>query len=47
MNCPSGDRHGGGVSPAQARVRNVGTFAVMPREGFKWFPHEKRRTDAP
>lgn len=23
--CPSGDRHEGGVSPAQALVRNVGT----------------------
>jgi hypothetical protein len=25
-DCPSGDRHRGGVSPAQALVRNVGTF---------------------
>ena len=24
-DCPSGDRHQGGVSPAQALVRNVGT----------------------
>jgi hypothetical protein len=24
-DCPSGGRHGDGVSPAQARVRNVGT----------------------
>jgi hypothetical protein len=24
-DCPSGDRHEGGVSPAQALVRNVGT----------------------
>lgn len=27
-DCPSGDRHGGGVSPAQALVRNVGTFSL-------------------
>lgn len=26
-DCPSGDRHEGGVSPAQALVRNVGTFS--------------------
>ena len=25
VDCPSGDRHEGGVSPAQALVRNVGT----------------------
>ena len=25
VDCPSGDRHGDGVSPAQALVRNVGT----------------------
>jgi hypothetical protein len=25
VDCPSGDRHEDGVSPAQARVRNVGT----------------------
>ena len=24
-DCPSGDRHKGGVSPVQALVRNVGT----------------------
>jgi hypothetical protein len=24
-DCPSGDRHGDGVSPVQALVRNVGT----------------------
>jgi len=24
--CPSGDRHEGGASPAQALVRNVGTY---------------------
>ena len=29
---PSGDRHEDGVSPAQALVRNVGTFTSMPRE---------------
>lgn len=27
-DCPSGDRHGGGVSPAQALVRNVGTYRL-------------------
>ena len=27
-DCPSGDRHKGGVSPAQALVRNVGTFSL-------------------
>jgi hypothetical protein len=25
VDCPSGDRHEGGASPAQALVRNVGT----------------------
>src|SRR5713101_9088097 len=27
-NCPSGGRHGDGVSPARARVRNVGTSGL-------------------
>ena len=27
-DCLSGDRHEDGVSPAQARVRNVGTFSL-------------------
>ena len=27
-DCPSGDRHEGGVSPAQALVRNVGTYRL-------------------
>jgi hypothetical protein len=27
-DCPSGDRHKDGVSPAQARVRNVGTSGL-------------------
>ena len=27
-DCLSGDRHEGGVSPAQALVRNVGTFSL-------------------
>lgn len=27
-DCPSGDRHEDGVSPAQALVRNVGTFSL-------------------
>ena len=26
--CPSGDRHEGGVSPAQALMRNVGTYRL-------------------
>ena len=28
VDCPSGDRHEGGVSPAQALVRNVGTYRL-------------------
>lgn len=27
-DCPSGDRHKGGVSPEQALMRNVGTFSL-------------------
>jgi hypothetical protein len=27
-DCPGGDRHKGGVSPAQALVRNVGTSCL-------------------
>jgi hypothetical protein len=27
-DCPSGDRHKGGVSPAQALVGNVGTYRL-------------------
>ena len=27
-DCPSDDRHQGGVSPAQALVRNVGTYRL-------------------
>ena len=27
-DCPSGDRHKGGASPAQALVRNVGTYRL-------------------
>ena len=27
-DCPSGDRHRGGVSPVQALVRNVGTYRL-------------------
>jgi len=45
-DCPSGDRHEDGVSPAQALVRNVGTFASMPRETSKWWTHEEPSTDA-
>lgn len=28
VDCPSGGRHQGGVSPVQALVRNVGTFSL-------------------
>ena len=28
VDCPSGGRHEGGVSPAQALVRNVGPFSL-------------------
>lgn len=45
-DCPSGDRHQDGVSPAQALVRNVGTSASMLREISKWWPHEELSTDA-
>ena len=45
-DCPSGDRHEGGVSPAQALVRNAGTCAAMPRETSKWWTHEEPSTDA-
>src|SRR6266851_7960114 len=38
--CPGGDRHKGGASPAQALVRNVGTFAPMLRETSEWRTHE-------
>ena len=31
-DCPSGDRHEGGVSPAQALVRNVGTWRLDAKE---------------
>jgi hypothetical protein len=31
-DCPSGDRHKGGVSPVQALVRNVGTFSLDAKE---------------
>ena len=30
--CPSGDRHEGGASPAQALVRNVGTCRLDAKE---------------
>jgi len=35
------------VTSSQARVRNVGTFMVMPRERFEWQPHKELSTDAP
>ena len=28
VDCPSGGRHGGGVSPVQALVRNAGTYRL-------------------
>jgi len=31
-DCSSGDRHEGGVSPAQALVRNVGTYRLDAKE---------------
>jgi hypothetical protein len=46
VDCPSGDRHQGGVSLAQALVRNVGTLAAMRRENSKWQTHEELSTNA-
>ena len=46
VDCPSGDRHEGGVSFAQALVRNVGTLASMRRENSKWWTHEEPSTNA-
>lgn len=46
VDCPSGDRHEGGVSLAQASVWNVGTLASMRRENSKWLTHEEPSTDA-
>ena len=34
-DCPSGDRHEDGVSPAQARVRNVGTCSLDAKEDLQ------------
>ena len=31
-DCPSGGRHEGGASPAQALVRNVGTYRLDAKE---------------
>jgi hypothetical protein len=31
-DCPSGDRHKGGVSPVQALERNVGTYRLDDKE---------------
>jgi hypothetical protein len=45
-DCPSGDRHEDGVSPAQALVENVGTCASLLRETSKWSTHEEPSTDA-
>jgi hypothetical protein len=39
VNCPDDDRHKDGARPAQALVRNVGTFAAMLRESSKWWTH--------
>jgi hypothetical protein len=44
--CPGGGRHKGGVSPAQALMRNAGTCTAMPRETSKWRTHEEPSTDA-
>jgi hypothetical protein len=46
VDCPSGVRHEGGVSLAQALVWNVGTLAAMRRENSKWRTHEEPSTDA-
>lgn len=46
VDCPSGDRHEGGVSLVQALVRNVGTLASMRRENSKWWTHEEPSTNA-
>src|SRR2546425_5727069 len=46
LRCPGGGRHKGGVSPAQALVRNAGTCAAMSREISKWRTHEEPSTDA-
>lgn len=46
VDCPSGDRHEGGVSLAQALVWNVGTLASMRRENSKWWTHEEPSTNA-
>jgi hypothetical protein len=34
-DCPCGDRHRGGVSPAQALVQNVGTFRLDVKEDLQ------------
>ena len=34
-DCPSGDRHKGGVSPAQALVRNAGTYRLDVKEDLQ------------
>ncbi len=44
--CPGGGRHRDGVSPAQALVRNAGTWTSMPRETSKWLTHEEQSTNA-
>jgi hypothetical protein len=46
VDCPSGDRHQGGVSLAQALVRNVGTLIAMRRERSKWQTHKELSTNA-
>ena len=42
VDCQSGVRHEGGVSLAQALLRNVGTLVTMRRESSEWLPHEDR-----
>lgn len=46
ITCPGGVRHEGGVTLIQAYVWNVGTFALMEREKFKWRHHENESTEA-
>jgi hypothetical protein len=47
VDCPSGDRHGGGERPAQRLLcRTWEHCALMPRETSKWQTHEEQSTDA-
>ena len=44
---PCGVRCIGGMTLIWAFVRNVRTGSVMPRERYKWKPHEADSTNAP